>query len=54
MELCMCAERIYGFFFKEADVDIFCLQETKMQEAGSLYLICRNIIVLGTPAVKKG
>ena len=27
----MCRKRIYGFF-QETDADIFCIQETKMQE----------------------
>lgn len=42
-----CVQKGFVDFFKEADADIFCLQETKMRK-GSLYLICRDIISTGT------
>ena len=28
----MCEERIFWIFFNETDADIFCIQESKMQE----------------------
>ena len=43
-----CVQKGFMDFFKEADADIFCLQETKMQEGQLLYLICRNITSTGT------
>ena len=41
-----CVQKGFLDFFREADADIFCIQETKMQE-GQLNLSFRDIISTG-------
>jgi exonuclease III len=41
-----CVQKGFLDFFKEADADIFCIQETKMQ-AGSSTSNCRDITSTG-------
>lgn len=48
----MCEERIFGFF-NETDADIFCIQESKMQE-GQLDLNLPEYHQYWNYAVKKG
>lgn len=48
-----CVQKGFMDFFKEADADIFCLQETKMQE-GQLVLDLPEYHQYWNSAVKKG
>ena len=48
-----CAQKGFLEFFKEADADIFCIQETKMQE-GQLRLDLPGYYQYWNYAVKKG
>ena len=48
-----CVQKGFMDFFKEADADIFCLQETKMQE-GQLVLDLPGYHQYWNSAVKKG
>ena len=48
-----CVQKGFVDFFKEADADIFCLQETKMQE-GQLVLDLPEYHQYWNSAVKKG
>ena len=46
------AEGLSRFFFKEIDADIFCLQETKLQE-GQIALDLPDIISIGITQRKR-
>lgn len=48
-----CVQKGFLDFFKEADADIFCIQESKMQE-GQLKLSWKGIISSGTMQSGKG
>ena len=48
-----CVQKGFLEFFKEADADIFCIQETKMQE-GQLSLELEGYYQYWNYAVKKG
>lgn len=48
-----CVQKGFLDFFKEADADIFCIQESKMQE-GQLKLELEGIISSGTMQSEKG
>ena len=49
----VCAKRFFWIFFTEADADIFCIQESKMQE-GQLELDLPGYHQYWNYAVKKG
>lgn len=48
-----CAGKGFLDFFRQADADVFCLQETKLQ-AGRWSWICLDIISTGIMQRKKG
>lgn len=48
-----CVGKGFLDYFKEADADVFCLQETKLQE-GQIDLTCRDIISIGITPRRRG
>ena len=47
-----CVTKGFMDYFKEVDADIFCLQETKLQE-GQIELELKDIMIIGTMPLKR-